>query len=145
MTGISGLFRNSVFFSVAGDWNRNPEKTTKMSVRLYLKQAIIEVERQWGNLNKVFPKQETLNVQAGSHPELNDIHFLKDYDVQLYQSYIGILCWAVELGRVDLAHVAGAMARFSAALRQRTLMDSTTHVCLLEKSMMSLRLSLIKK
>jgi hypothetical protein len=68
----------------------------------------------------VFPKQETLNVpiQAGSHPELDDTHFLKDDDVQLYQSYTGILRWAVNLGRVDLAHVAGAMARFSAAPRQ---------------------------
>jgi hypothetical protein len=73
-----------------------------------------------GNLNKLFPKQETLNVpiQAGSHPELDSTQFLKDDDVQLYQSYIGVLRWAVELGRVDIAHVAGAMARFSAAPRQ---------------------------
>jgi Reverse transcriptase (RNA-dependent DNA polymerase) len=50
-----------------------------MSARLYLKQTIIEVERQWGNLNKLFPKQEFLNVpiQAGSQTELDDTHFLK--------------------------------------------------------------------
>jgi hypothetical protein len=64
-----------------------------MSAQLYLKPVIIEVERQGGNLNKLFPKQETLNVpiQAGSHPELDNTEFLKDDDVQLYQSYIGIL------------------------------------------------------
>jgi hypothetical protein len=89
-----------------------------MSANLYLKQAIIEVERKWGNILKLFPKQ-TLDVpvQPGSHPELDSTKFLEDDDVQLYQSYIGVLRWAVELGRIDLAHAAGAMARFAAAPR----------------------------
>jgi hypothetical protein len=59
-----------------------------------------------------------LPIPAGSHPELDTSKFLEDDDVQLYQSYIGILRWAVELGRIDLAHVAGTMARFSASPRQ---------------------------
>jgi hypothetical protein len=55
-------------------------------------------------------------IQPGSHPELDTTGYLRDDDIQLYQqSYIGVLRWAVELGRVDLAHVAGLMARFSAA------------------------------
>jgi hypothetical protein len=90
-----------------------------MSARLYLQQAIIEVERQFGNLLKIF-KPSTLDVpiQPGSHLELDDTQFLEDDDVQLYQSYIGILRWAVELRQVDLAHVAGAMVKFSAAPRK---------------------------
>jgi hypothetical protein len=37
----------------------------------------------------------------------------------VYQSYIGILRWAVELGRVDVAHFAGTMAKkFNATPRQ---------------------------
>jgi hypothetical protein len=43
---------------------------------------------------------------------------LDDDDTQLYESYIGVLRWAVELGRIDLAHSAGVMARFSAAPRE---------------------------
>jgi hypothetical protein len=87
-----------------------------------LQQAITEVERQFGNLLKIF-KPSTLDVliQPGSHPELDDTPFLEDDDVQLYQSYIGVLRLAVELDRIDLAHVAGAMARFSAAPRNRHL------------------------
>jgi hypothetical protein len=70
-------------------------------------------------LLKIFkPSTVDLPIQAGSHPELDDTTFLEDDDVQLYQSYISILRWAVELGRINLAHVAGAMARFSAAPRQ---------------------------
>jgi hypothetical protein len=56
-------------------------------------------------------------LPAGIHPELDDSPMLDDDDTQLYQSYIGVLRWAVELGRVDIAHSAGVMARFSAAPR----------------------------
>jgi Reverse transcriptase (RNA-dependent DNA polymerase) len=95
-----------------------------MSAKLYLQQAIIELERKWGNVMKLFPRQ-TLDVpmQPGSHPEMDTTKFLSDDDTQLYQSYIGILRWAVELGRVDLAHVAGAMARFSASPREGHLYE----------------------
>jgi hypothetical protein len=60
------------------------------SAWLYLKQAIIKVERQWGNLHKSFPKQEMLNVpiQASSHPELDNTHFLKDDSINAYNNYI---------------------------------------------------------
>jgi hypothetical protein len=90
-----------------------------MSARLYLQQAIIEVEHQFSNLLKIF-KPSTLDepIEPGSHPELDDTGFLEDDDVQLYQSYIGVLQWAVELGRIDVAHVDGAMACFSAAQRK---------------------------
>jgi Reverse transcriptase (RNA-dependent DNA polymerase) len=99
-------------------------KTWFMSARLYLHQAIIEVERKWGNVSKLFPKQLLdVPIQAGSHPEMDTTKFLDDDDVQLYQSYIGVLRWAVELGRVDLVHAAGMMARFSAAPRQGHLYD----------------------
>ena len=90
-----------------------------MSAELYLKRAIKEVESKWGNLNKMF-KQHHLDipVSPGYHPELDQTEYLNEEDRQLYQSYIGILRWAVELGRIDLCHSAGVMARFSAAPRQ---------------------------
>jgi hypothetical protein len=44
--------------------------------------------------------------------------FLGDDEVQLYQSYIGKIWWAVEFGRIDLAHASGAMARILAAPRE---------------------------
>jgi hypothetical protein len=71
-----------------------------MSARLYLDQAIIEVERKWGNLWKIWSNRKHFDVpiQPGSHPKLDKTDFLGDDDVQLYQRYIGILCWAVELG-----------------------------------------------
>jgi hypothetical protein len=90
-----------------------------MSAELYLKQAINEIEEKWGPLQKMFSSKQSLDVPivAGTHPELDTSKFLDDENTQLYQSYIGVLRWAVELGRIDLAHAAGVMARFSAAPR----------------------------
>jgi len=46
---------------------------------------------------------------------------LDEDETQLYQSYIGILRWAVELGRIDLGYSAGVIARFSASPREGRL------------------------
>jgi hypothetical protein len=95
-------------------------KSWYMLARLYLEQAIIKIERKWGNLWKLWLNKQHFDVpiQPGSHPEVDDTPFLKDDDVQLYKSYIGVLRWAVELGRIDIAHVVGVVARFSAAPRE---------------------------
>ena len=91
-----------------------------MSAQLYLQQAISEIESLWGPLNKLFTDRQVLDVPLppGIHPEVDDTPFLDDNDTQLYQSYVGVLRWAVELGRIDITHAAGVMARFSAAPRQ---------------------------
>lgn len=101
-----------------GRYDISGTKTWYMSADLYLKKAIDEVERRWGNLSKLFSRT-SLDVPAPSdfHPEVDESRVLGDDDVQLFQSYVGILRWAVELGRVDLAHVTGVMARFAACPR----------------------------
>jgi hypothetical protein len=54
-------------------------------------------------------------------PEIDNSLFL-DYDgTTLYQSYIGIIRWAIELGRIDLAHFGSTMANFSMAPREGDL------------------------
>ena len=90
-----------------------------MSAESYLTKALTEVEKKWGPTMKRM-NRASLDIPAptGFHPEMDDTPPLDDEHVQLYQSYIGIIRWAVELGRIDLAHVAGVMARFSAAPRE---------------------------
>lgn len=105
-----------------GRFTVNGKKTWYMSAELYLRKAIEEVERKWGNLSKLFSRS-SLDLPAPTHfhPEIDETPVLEDNDIQLYQSYIGILRWAVELGRIDLSHVAGVMARFSACPREAHL------------------------
>lgn len=102
-----------------GRYEINGVKTWFMSAELYLHKAMEEVERKWGNISKLFSRT-SLDIPAPTnfHPEIDDTPILGDDDIQLYQSYIGILRWAVELGRIDLGHVAGVMARFSACPRE---------------------------
>jgi hypothetical protein len=97
-------------------------KTWSMSAREYLEKAIPVIEEHFGTLkqnNKI-----TTPLPKEYHPELDTSDFLNDELIEVYQSYMGILRWAVELGRIDLAHAASLMARFQAAPRS----DHLTHV-----------------
>ena len=93
----------------------NGMKTWSMSAREYLEKSIPVIEERFGPLkqnNKV-----TTPLPKDYHPELDTSKFLNDEYIEVYQSYMGILRWAVELGRIDLAQAASLMARFQAAPR----------------------------
>ena len=86
-----------------------------ISAESYLEKAIPTVEEEFGNLFKAFDKKKvTIPVPEKYHPELDTTDFLDEYSHGLYHSYIGILRWAVELGRIDIAHAVSVMSRFSA-------------------------------
>jgi len=71
------------------------------------------------------------------HPELDSSNFLDADGTALYQSYIGILRWAVELGRVDIAHFAGTMAKFNAIPREGHLTAVVRYMAYLKKHLRS--------
>ena len=86
-----------------------------MSADDYLSKAIPTVEEACDEkLNKKF----TSPLPPDYHPELDTSPFLNDDGVSLFASYIGILQWAGELGRVDLAHSVALMSRFRCAPRE---------------------------
>ena len=89
--------------------------TWSMSAREYLEKAIPVIEERFGTLkqnNKV-----TTPLPKDYHPELDTSRLLNDEHIEVYQSYIGILRWAVELGRIDLAQSCSLMSRYAAAPR----------------------------
>jgi hypothetical protein len=43
------------------------------------------------------------------------INYLRGDDITLYQSYIGIIRWAIELGRIDIVHAGLTMANLMVA------------------------------
>jgi hypothetical protein len=86
-----------------------------MSADDYLSKAIPTVEEACDEkLNKKF----TSPLPPDYHPELDTSPLLNDDGVSLFASYIGILQWAGELGRVDLAHSVALMSRFRCAPRE---------------------------
>ena len=71
-------------------------------------------------MSKSFPTGHEIYVPARPkyHLELDNTKLLDGDNIQLYQSYIGIIRWAIALGIVDLCMAGGVMARFLAFLRE---------------------------
>jgi hypothetical protein len=82
-----------------------------------LNKALATVEERFGKLDMIFKHTVETPAPTNFHPEMDDSDFLDDNGTTLYQSYIGIIHWAIELGRVDLAHFGSTMAKFSVAPR----------------------------
>jgi hypothetical protein len=80
-----------------------------MSADDYLSKAIPTVEAA---CDEKLNKKYTSPLPPNYHPELDTSTLLDQDGVSLYASFIGILQWAAELGRVDLAHSVALMSRF---------------------------------
>ena len=72
--------------------------TLLMSAESYLEKAIPLVEEHFGSLKSLFPKASLDTPGLPDRLELENSKFLVADEVTLYQSYIGILRWAIELG-----------------------------------------------
>ena len=80
----------------------------------YIKKMLDTYKRNFGSS----PKQYSSPLEKGDHPEL-DMSPLLDLDgIKLYQSLIGAMQWAVQLGRLDITTAVITMSRYRAAPRQ---------------------------
>mmetsp|Transcript_5420 Transcript_5420/g.7997 ORF Transcript_5420/g.7997 Transcript_5420/m.7997 type:complete len:239 (+) Transcript_5420:3465-4181(+) len=98
--------------AIVGRYDKSGTKTWYLSAKDYLTKAIPIVEEHYGALKKV--KADT-PLPTNYHPEDDTSPFLNDDEAALYQSFIGTLRWAVELGRIDLTFGVSLMSRFSGA------------------------------
>ena len=105
--------------AVISKYNLEGTVTWAISADDYLRKALANVETQFGKLSTMFHKTQ-LSIPAAPdyHPEIDTSKLLEGDDVTLYQGYIGILRWAVELQRIDIAHATATMAKFMSAPRQ---------------------------
>jgi hypothetical protein len=75
-----------------------------MSSDTYIKSAINNIEAYLKKRNEKQLKTKTSCVlPSGWKPEVDVTDLLLDDDASFYQSQIGVLWWAVELGRIDVA------------------------------------------
>ncbi len=68
----------------------------------YLKEALKNVELELSKSNYCLKGKPSTPMQAGYRPELDVSPVLGPDQANYYQSLIGILRWAVELGRIDI-------------------------------------------
>jgi hypothetical protein len=69
-----------------------------------LEKTLAAIEERFGKLDMLFGKSQ-LDTTAPTNvrPEIDNSDFLDDDGTTMYQSSIGILHWAIELGHIDLA------------------------------------------
>jgi hypothetical protein len=91
----------------------NPAKIVwSMSAEKYVKEAIRSLEVDLDKIGKRLPLHVPTPLSSGYRPEL-DISALLDVDYTLwYQKMIGILHWAVELGRIDIHLSVALLAQY---------------------------------
>ncbi len=77
----------------------------------YLKEAIRVVEQDLIKLDRHLPGNVPTPLASGYRPELDVSAILDDDFTNWYQRLIGILWWAVELGRIDIHFSVAIMAQ----------------------------------
>ena len=74
-----------------------------MSSEQYVKASIANVEAASTSSGQRLPSRCTTPIQANYRPELDTAAELKLEGIRYYQEMIGVLRWAIELGRIDIA------------------------------------------
>ncbi|MGH7954981.1 MAG: hypothetical protein ACREOZ_03385, partial [Gloeomargaritales cyanobacterium] len=91
---------------------RFPEEAQKvrwgLSSEQYVTNAIKNVESELLKIDLKLPSKASTPMSNGYRPELDVSPLLDDERANYYQNLIGVLRWAVELGRIDI-HIDIAM------------------------------------
>ena len=81
-----------------------------VSSQKYVKAAIENVEEVLAKTDQRLPTKCGTPLKSGYRPELGISPELKQDGLQRYQELIGMLCWALEIGRVDVLLETALMA-----------------------------------
>ena len=98
-----------------------------MSSQKYVKAAIDNMEEVLGRTNQRLPAKCGTPLKSGYRPELDTSRELKQDGLQRYQELIGMLHWAVELGRVDIL-LETALMSTHLALPRRGHLEQLYHI-----------------
>lgn len=97
--------------------NENGSECWSMSSEKYCKAAVKNVEDKLAESNKRLPSKCQAPFKSGYKPEVDATAELKGDGVSYYQELIGVLRWAIELGRVDILLEVSLMSSHSAMPR----------------------------
>ena len=89
-----------------------------MSSRDYVKAAIETVEKQLQDKRQKLPTKVATPMKSGYRPELDMSTELEINDITTFQELIGILRWAIELGRVDILTEVSMLSSYQASPRE---------------------------
>jgi hypothetical protein len=84
----------------------------------YVKAAVANVETHLREEGRKLPMRASTPLSSNYRPELDISEELKGSELAYYQSLIGVLRWAVELGRVDICLEVSMMSTYLAMPRE---------------------------
>ena len=97
----------------------NGHESWTISSRDYIKNALLHVEKVIYDKRKMkFYSKAVTPMQQGFIPELDKSEELNAENITLYQELIGILRWAIELGRVDIYLEVSILSAYQASPRE---------------------------
>lgn len=103
------------------------EECWAMGSEQYVKEAIRNVEDWLDKRGKYLKTKATSPLSTSYAPELDVSPYCDEEETSYYHQLIGILRWAVELGRIDITTEVSIMAGFQAAPRTGHL-DALFHI-----------------
>jgi hypothetical protein len=91
-----------------------------MSSDRYVREAIANVETELQLVDRQLPtgKSTATPLKSGYRPELDFSPILNDADANYFQNLIGVLRWAVELGRLDIYLEVALLSAYNAQPRE---------------------------
>ena len=101
-------------FHLGCDFLRDEDGVLRYAPLKYIAKSLEEYKRLFGS----YPKQYASPLEKGDHPELDSSPELDLEQTKIYQSLIGVLQWAIQIGRMDLCTSVMTMSRFRVAPRQ---------------------------
>jgi len=103
------------------------DKCWTMSSVKYLKAAIANVEQLLERRGQKLPTRCPTPMTSGYHPSEDSSRELDGDEVRTYQEHIGVLRWAVEIGRVDIL-LEVALLSTHLALPREGHMEQVYHI-----------------
>lgn len=93
----------------------------------YIKSAVREVEKKLEAVGQKLGTRCATPMTSGYRPEMDGTPELSPDQANYYQSLIGVLRWAVELGRIDIIVETGMLSRYCVSPRLGHL-DQVLHI-----------------
>jgi hypothetical protein len=88
-----------------------------MSSEKYVKEAIQNVKQWMANRGLIFKTKASGVLPSGYRPELDTSESCDVAEAEYFQQQIGVLRWAVEIGRIDITCEVSMLAALTAAPR----------------------------
>ena len=105
----------------------NGRKVWTMTSRDYVKAAVDNIEKHLEKRNCKLPSKAVTPMSSGYVPETDGSPELSPDLVTVFQESIGILRWAIEIGRVDINTKVSMLSSYQAAPREGHL-DQIYHI-----------------